>query len=207
MPRLDTVSKLNSMYELFTRRDDGKLTSGEVEALAGFYAGLPAAGKAKARARLVDIFQASGYTAGTRERFKQALIAAGLPEAALTARPTGMNSVQKEALLERILDLSEDGGGEGVTRTITMAKVPWEVQSPINDALDAVKKKTLKQDPDAEFGDVLIKAVYEATGNGRAGALVGYTVELGIYSDAHDVDRRYTFSRDGVQVGDEYVGE
>jgi hypothetical protein len=208
MPRIDTVAKLNSMYELFTKKDDGKLTSGEVEALAGFYAGLPAAGKAKAKERLVAIFQSSQYTTGMKERFKKALLGAGLHEADLKAKPSGgMTSVEKEAIFDKISTLSEDGGGDGVTKTITMAKVPWDLQSPLQDSLEALKKKTLKKDPNAEFGDVLIKAIYEPEKNGKPGALAGYTVELGIYADDHDIDRRLSFSTRGVQVGDEYVGE
>jgi hypothetical protein len=208
MPRIDTVTKLNSMYELFTKRDDGKLTSGEVEALAGFYAGLPAAGKAKAKDRLVAIFQSSQYTTGMKERFKKALLGAGLHEADLKAKPAGgMTSVEKEALFDKLSSLSEDGGGDGVTKTISMAKVPWDLQSPLQDALEALKTRTLKKDANAEFGDVLIKAIYEPDKNGKPGPLAGYTIELGIYSDDHDVDRRLSFSRTGVQVGDEYVGE
>ena len=94
-----------------------------------------------------------------------------------------------------------------MTKTITLAKVPWDLQSPINESLEALKKKTLKKDANAEFGDLIIKAIYEPDHNGKAGALVGYTVDLGIYSDDHDVDRRLSFSRAGVQVGDEYIGE
>lgn len=45
---------------------------------------------------------------------------------------------------------------------------------PLQDALEALKTKTLRKDPNAEFGDVLIKAIHEPEKNGKP--LVGYTV-------------------------------
>lgn len=207
MPRLDTVGKLNKMYELFTRADDGKLTSGEVEALAGYFKGLPDTGKAKAKERLVAIYQSSDYTPGMKERFKKALLSAGLSARELSATGPGPNSVDKDKVLDTLNRLSDDGAGEGATKTISFAKLPWDVQPSITDALEALKAKTLRKDRDATFGDPIIKAISEPAKNGRAGALVGFTVELPIYADEHDVDRRLSFSKSGVQVGDEYVGE
>ena len=61
---------------------------------------------------------------------------------------------------------------------------------------------------DYDFHGENYTTVYLAEGeNGRGKELVGYMVELGIYTGDHDVDQMLYFNRKGQYLGNEYHGE
>jgi hypothetical protein len=61
---------------------------------------------------------------------------------------------------------------------------------------------------DYDFHGEAYTAVYlEAGANGKGKDLVGYMVELGIYTGDHDVDQMLYFNRKGQFLGNEYHGE
>ncbi len=207
MPRLGAVGKLNELYELFTRVDGGKLTSGDVEALAGYFKGLPDSAKAKARKRIVAIYRSSAYSVGMKARFKKALLDAGLTPGELSPSSVLAPPLDKPALVASLKRLSDDGEGAGLTKTITLTRIPTGAQPFVKAAIEALKRETVQKDPNSEFGDPLVKVIFSTPRDAGAAELIGFTVEQPVYTEDHEADRRLYFAPSGEQVGDEYVGE
>lgn len=215
MTRLNTVDKLNRMYEIFTTNDDKKLNPGETEALAGFFRGLPEAGRAKIRERMVEIYRGSKFDAGTRERFMKELVSAGLTLKDLEGQSgdTGASvlKMSKAAQLERLraLDCGETGGSEGYSKEIRAADVARDARATITTDLKARQKDIQREHHgQAELADPAWRAIYREEGAaGRGKELVGYAVELPVYADDHDVDQTFYFNVKGACVGQEYSGE
>jgi hypothetical protein len=70
---MSSLTKLDRMYQLLTAGDDNKLSRGEVDALAGFYKGLAPRSQATVKARMVEIYRDSTYSAGQKSFFRNAL--------------------------------------------------------------------------------------------------------------------------------------
>lgn len=215
MPRLNATDKLTKMYELFTRKDDRKLNPGETEAMVGYYKGLTPAGQTKVKDKLVEIFREATYASGQRDRFMRDLLGVGFSLADLegTAGDTAASflKLSKSAQFEKLQSLfSADGvSGDGFTKEIRPADAARDAKARITTELDKIGDKLQRTyDNQAELGDPTWSAVYREQGSsGRGKELLGYVVELPIYAEDHDVDRRYFFNLKGVLLGDEYCGE
>jgi hypothetical protein len=215
MPRLNAVDKLNKMYELFTKGDDRKLNSGETDALVGYYKGLTPAGQTKVKTKLVEIFREAKYDRGQRDRFMQDLLGVGftLTDLEGTAGDTAASflKLSKSAQFEKLQALFGAGGmvGDGFTKEINAADVARDAKARITTKMDTIGEQLQrKYHNEAELGDPTWSAVYREQGSaGRGQELLGYVLELPIYAEDHDVDRRYFFNLKGDLLGDVYCGE
>jgi hypothetical protein len=214
---LTSTDKLNKMIDLFTKGDNGKLDRAETDALAGYYGGLPDAGKAKVKARLVEVYQTSTFAGGQRDRFRDALTAQGLPLRELegVAGDTGATilKMSKGAQLETLsrFDTDEGGGGDGFSKTIRPQDAARDAGAKIKAALGAFDKKLTRDNAGDEsfaLGDKQWRALYREPGaHGRGQEVLGYAVTVPIYANDHDVDQALYFNIKGEQVGKIYVGE
>ncbi|MEW5852007.1 MAG: hypothetical protein AB2A00_24680 [Myxococcota bacterium] len=215
MTRMNALTKLNRMYELFTTGDDKKLNPGETEALAGFFRGLTEAGKAKVKERVIEIYQEASYAPGQRDKFMRDLSQAGISVQELEGNTgeTGADLARmtKAAQLDRLqtLDSGDSGGGEGFSKDVRKSDVARDAQAAIASKLEQFKKGVQREHHDeAEFGDLSWRAIYREEGaNGRGKELMGYAVEVPIYADEHDVDETLYFNVKGQFAGNVYSGE
>ncbi|MBN2359514.1 MAG: hypothetical protein JXR83_08660 [Deltaproteobacteria bacterium] len=215
MPRLDAITKLDKVYQLFTKSDDHMLNPGETEALVGYYKGLTAAGKTKVKRKMIEIFREAEYERGQRDRFIHDLLGVGFTLAELegTSGDTAATFLRlsKSAQFTRLqdLDCGETGGSEGFCKNVRPGDVARDARSRIAAELDRIGYRLQREhDDEAELGEARWRAVYREQGSSRRGEeLLGYAVELPIYADDHDVDRTYYFNLKGELLGDVYCGE
>ena len=214
---MNSIQKLNKLVQLFIDGDNKKLDRAETDALAGYYGGLPDAGKTKVRDRVIEVYQKSTFANGEQARFRDALQGAGLKLEDLegTGQITGASvlKMSKGAQLDTLSSYEQgfDAGTSGVTKDIQPRDAARVESAKIKTALsafdDKMKRKYARED-DFALGDKEWRAIYrESDANDRPVELLGYAVKVGIYAEDHDVDRTVYFNIKGDQVGDVYSGE
>lgn len=212
---ISSLKKLNRMYEVFADQDNGKLSRGEVDALAGFYKGLAPRSKATVRDRMVEIYRDSTFTKGQKEFFRNNLEVIGFSTEELEGiKGVGAEAFAKLPLDEQFERLQQLGGdwGDGYTTDIPDRGIPRGASAQIAKGIAAFEKDYKAErrgdDIDYDFHGEMRSAVYLEEGdNGKGKGLVGYMVELGIYTGDHDVDEMLYFNRKGQHIGSEYHGE
>lgn len=212
---ISSLTKLNRMHEVFADQDNGKLSRGEVDALAGFYQGLAPRSKATVRSRMVEIYQNSTFTKGQKAFFRNNLENVGFSTEELEGiQGHGPEAFARLPLDEQFERLQKLGGdwGDGHTTEIRDGELPRGAGTQIAKGIVAYEKDYRAENRgdgiDYDFHGEIHSAVYLEEGeNGRGKGLVGYMVELGIYTGDHDVDEMLYFNRKGQHVGSEYHGE
>ncbi len=187
MPIYSSIDRLNAMHELFTAQGNGKLDAGEVDALAGFYSGLPASSRAKIETRLVDILDHSKMAPAQRAHLRQLLSEVGL---------------QTDPKLEALLASND-------TKSIFLKDIPATARAKIRSEVSkwvAARIDELEAadgyDPDM---DSVSAESYEAVKSG--GKVIGYRVHIPVYQADHDAGSQLTFDLKGKLVDETYEGE
>lgn len=212
---LSSLNKLNRMYEVFADQDNGKLSRGEVDALAGFYKGLAPRSQASVRDRMVEIYRDSAFTQGQKAFFRNSLEQVGFTteqlEGIVGHGPEAFARLPADEQFERLQQLGGDWG-DGHTEALRARDLPRGAATQIAKGLAAFerdyKAERRGDGVDYDFHNTNYSAIYLEEGpDGKGKGLVGYQVEQGIYTGDHDIDEMLYFNRKGQLVGNEYHGE
>ncbi|MCA9555980.1 MAG: hypothetical protein KC933_38500 [Myxococcales bacterium] len=212
---MSSLTKLNRMHQVLTQEDDKKLSRGEVDALAGFYQGLASRSQATVKPRMIEIYRDSSYAKGQKEFFRNALEKVGFTTEELEGiQGNGAEAFAKLPLDEQFERLQRIGGdwGDGFSVATRKADLPRGAGAAIARGIADFEREyragRADDGIDYDFHGENYTTVYLAEGeNGRGKELVGYMVELGIYTGDHDVDQMLYFNRKGQYLGNEYHGE
>jgi hypothetical protein len=215
MPALNAVNKLNRLVDLFTKGDNAKLDRAETDAIAGYYSGLPEAGKAKVKDRLIEVYQTSTFARGQKSHFMDLLVRSGISieelEGVKGDTGAGILRMSKAAQLETVsrFYVGEGGGEEGFSKDVRPSDVARDASAKIKTALSKHEKDMLRDHGDeTSVTPQTWQAIYrEEDSRGRGKELLGYAVEVGVYTGDHDVDEVLFFNIKGEHLGTEYIGE
>lgn len=212
---MSSLDKLNAMHAAFVDRDNGRLSRGEVDALAGFYDGLAPRSQATIRDRMIEIYRESSFSRGQKSFFRNMLEDVGFTTEQLEGiEGHGAEAFAKLPRDEQLERLKRLGGywGDGHSPQIEARDIPRGARTQIAKGIAAFEKDYRAERAgdgiDYLFHSERYQAVYLEQGeDGRGKGLVGYMAELGIYTGNHDVDQMLYFDRRGQLLGSQYHGE
>lgn len=212
---LPSLQKLNALHSTFVDQDNGRLSRGEVDAIAGFYKGLPARSQDSIRDRMIEIYRESTFSRGQKDFFRNLLQGAGFSteelEGISAKGAEGFAKLPKAEQFDRLVQLGGDWG-DGFSVKIASKDIAPGARSAIAKNIAAFEKDYRAERAgdgiDYMFEGERYQAVYlEEGAHGKGKELVGYMAELGIYTGDHDVDQMLYFNRKGEALGSRYHGE